>query len=359
METRGREQHRGRGAVTNPTGRYEATQAVLFDDGWGTIEEERSSPKTVVLPEAVRRIVATNQSPDIPFDKSINPYKGCEHGCVYCYARPTHAWLGLSPGLDFETRIFSKPDAARALRRELKAKSWVPQTLVLGANTDAYQPVEEELGLARQVLEVCRDFGQPVGIITKSARVVRDLDLLVELAERNLVRVMISVTTLDPKLSRVLEPRASSPARRLAAIRRLSKAGVPVGAMMAPIIPALTDAEIEPLVQAVAEAGAQTAGAILLRLPRELKELFEGWLHEHYPDRAGHVLTAIRDTRGGELYQSNFFQRHRGTGAYARMIQRRFEVATRRHGLDRKLAPLATEHFAVPDDGAQLRLFAG
>jgi len=359
METRGREQHRGRGSVINPTGRFEHEQTILFDDGWGTVEEERPSPRTVVLPEAVRRIITSNNSPDLGFDKSINPYKGCEHGCVYCYARPTHAYLGMSPGLDFETRIFSKPDAAAALRRELSRPSWVPQTIVLGANTDAYQPAEDELRIARSILEVCLEFGQPVSIITKSARVVRDRDLLVELAARNLTRVMVSVTTLDSGLCRVMEPRASGPRRRLAAIRHLSKAGVPVGVMMAPVIPALTDSEIEPVVQAVAEAGADSLGYVLLRLPRELKELFEAWLHEHFPDRARHILWAIRDTRGGELYQADFGRRMSGSGAWARLIRRRFQVARHRHGLDAPTAPLATDRFAVPDDGAQLRLFAG
>ncbi len=350
---------KGRGANINPTGRYEVEQRLPFDDEWGTIDEPPPRLRTVVQHELARSIITSNRSPDVGFDLSLNPYRGCEHGCVYCYARPAHAWMGLSPGLDFESKIFSKPDAPKLLRKELSKRGYRPQTIVLGANTDAYQPIEEDLALSRGLLEVMADFRHPVSIITKSARVLRDRDLLVDLARRNLVRVLISVTTLSPRLSRRLEPRASSPARRLRAMRELHEAGVPVGVMVAPVIPSLNDHEVEQILEAAADSGASSAGYILVRLPMEVAELFEAWLREHYPHRARRVLSQIRSTHGGELYRSDFGARMTGTGVLARLLAHRFAAAARRVGLHRKPGALSTEHFSVPrEDERQLTLFA-
>jgi DNA repair photolyase len=357
MEIRA-EARRGRGAVTNPTGRYEASRTLPFDDGWGTVEDELPALPTIVTAEQTRRAITTNTSPDIPFDRSLNPYKGCEHGCVYCYARPTHAWLGLSPGLDFETRIISKPDAPMRLRDELRRASYRPETVVIGANTDPYQPVERRLRITRALLEVLLEFRHPVGIITKSAGVLRDVDLLAELAERDLVRVMVSITTLDPELSRRMEPRAASPLQRLRAVRELAAAKVPVGVLAAPMIPALNDVELEAILEASASAGAQSAGYILIRLPLEVRELFENWLRQHYPMRAAHVLTLLEEMREGALNQSRFFERMRGTGVFAELLARRFELARRRLGLDGERAALDTTQFRIPPgDGRQLGLF--
>ncbi len=352
------EAQRGRGAVTNPTGRYEASRTLPFDDGWGDGDEEPPGLPTIVTAEQTRRAITRNSSPDIPFDRSLNPYKGCEHGCVYCYARPTHAWLGLSPGLDFETRIISKPDAPLRLRDELRRASYQPATVVVGANTDPYQPTERRLGITRRLLEVLLEFRHPVGIITKSASVLRDLDLLGALAERNLVHVYLSITTLDPELSRRMEPRASSPHQRLRALRELAGAKVPVGVLAAPMIPALNDMELEAILEASAAAGAHSAGYILLRLPLEVRELFEAWLQEHYPMRARHVLSVLADMRDGALNQSQFHQRMRGTGVFAELLARRFELASRRLGLDGERRSLDASQFRIPPgDGKQLALF--
>lgn len=312
---------------------------------------------TVVTAERSRTILTRNQSPDVPFDVSINPYKGCEHGCVYCFARPTHAYLDLSPGLDFETKITSKPDGPGLLRAAFRKRGYRPEPIALGANTDAYQPVERELGITRRLLEVFAEFRHPLSIITKSRLVLRDLDLLADLARDDLVHVMVSVTTLDPELARRMEPRAATPARRLEAIRALSDAGIPVGVLCSPIIPALNDAELERILEAVHAAGARAAGYIAIRLPLELKELFEGWLDEHYPLRKTHVLSRIRDMRGGVLYTSEWGTRMRGSGPYAELLSRRFDVAAARLGLDRRLPPLRTDHFSVPPQpGDQLQL---
>jgi len=349
---------RGRGAVSNAAGRYEASSTGVFDDGWGSSDEPLPPFPTIVQPEDTRRLLSSNTSPDLPFKRSINPYKGCEHGCIYCFARPTHAYLGLSPGLDFETRIFSKPKAAVLLRKELSSKSYIPEALALGANTDPYQPAEERLGITREILEVLNELGHPVGIITKSARILRDCDILQRMAQRNLVHVHISVTTLDSDLARRMEPRASSPARRLATIRGLSEAGIPVSVLSSPMIPALNDSELENILEAAAEAGAVAAGYILLRLPREVAELFSGWLEHHYPDRKDHVLDLLRSTRGGALNRSDFGERMGGTGAYAELLHRRFQLATRRLSLDRPTAKMTFEHFKpARSRGGQLTLF--
>ena len=354
---------KGRGAVSNPTGRYEREQREAFDDGWGPLEpgdgEDEPPPiETVVTEERTRRIISTNDSPDVPFDQSINPYKGCEHGCIYCFARPTHAYLGLSPGLDFETRIVSKPEGPEALRRELARPGYRCSVIALGANTDPYQPTERKLGLTRRIIEVLAEHEHPVAIVTKSALVARDLDLLAPMAERRLATVLMSVTSLDRKLARRMEPRAAAPHRRLETVATLVAAGVPAGVLASPMIPGLNDHELEHILEAAAAAGALSARYILVRLPLEIKDLFSEWLERHYPDRAERVKNLIRQTRGGELYDARFGVRMRGTGTYAELLARRFEVAARRTGLDRPLPPLDCARFRVPPESKpQLSLF--
>jgi DNA repair photolyase len=314
-----------------------------------------------VTSEAARRILTRNDSPDVPFDVSINPYRGCEHGCIYCFARPTHAWLGLSPGLDFETRIFAKPNAPELLRHELSRPGYRPEIVALGANTDPYQPIERRLGITRAILEIFSEFAHPVGIVTKSDLVLRDVDLLAPMAERGLAHVHFSVTTLDAGLARRMEPRAATPERRLAAMSRLHEAGIACGVLASPMIPGLNDSELEAILEAAAGAGANSAAYILLRLPLELKDLFAEWLRANYPDRANRVLGLVRDTRGGELYQNAFGTRMRGTGHYAALLEDRFELARRRLRLERRPAALDTEQFRVPRpraDPGQLDLFS-
>jgi DNA repair photolyase len=351
---------KGRGATFNPKVRFESTDVDPFDDGWASLAQARADdppPQTEVTPDASRSVLVRNTSPDIPFDRSINPYRGCEHGCVYCYARPTHAYLGLSPGLDFETKLLVKFNAASLLERELARPGYDCQPIALGTNTDPYQPVERRLRITRGVLEVLARCRHPLTIVTKSAAVVRDLDLLAPMARQDLARVAISVTTLDGDLARRLEPRAAAPHRRLEAIRQLSAAGVPTAVMVAPIIPALTDHQIEGIIEAAAAAGASSAGYVLLRLPHEVKELFTGWLAAHAPGRADHVLSLVRQCRGGRLYDATFGRRMRGEGPFAQLIERRFAAAKRRFGLAGTTRPLRTDLFAPPDpDGGQLRL---
>jgi DNA repair photolyase len=351
--------HAGRGAVSNPEGRFESTTCRQFDDGWhdGDDDDERASPATTVIDEQIQSIIARNDSPDVPFDQSINPYRGCEHGCVYCFARPTHAYLGLSPGLDFETQLRAKPEAATVLRRELARASYVCSPINLGANTDPYQPIERERRITRAVLAVLSDCHHPVTIITKSALVVRDIDLLAPMAARGLATVNLSLTTLDPSLAAILEPRAARPARRLAAIDKLASAGIPVGVLTSPMIPAINDGELEALMTAARAAGASYASYVLLRLPYELKQIFDDWLRAHFPDRAERVLSLVRSTRNGQLYDSDFEQRMRGTGPYAQLLGRRFEVARERLGFARERSPLDRSQFIAPSTGAQLRLW--
>jgi len=350
--------HKGRGAVTNRSGRFEAEQLEEFDDGWGSLDEPVQRPATVVTEERTRSILAFNDSPDLPFDRSINPYKGCEHGCIYCYARPSHAYLGLSPGLDFETRIVAKPDGAAILRKQLSKSSYRPAVIALGANTDPYQPIERKLGHTRAILETLLEFRHPVALITKSNLVLRDLDLWRELAELGLANVMVSVTTVDRVLARRLEPRAATPQKRLDAIRALTDAGVPVGVLAAPMIPALNDHELERIFELCAQAGAQTASYILVRLPHEIKELFAEWLGEHYPDRANKVLELICSTRGGKLYDSSFGTRMRGTGRYADLLAQRSRLAANRYDLAESLPEPDCSQFRVPKSPtAQLGLF--
>jgi len=352
-----RERRRGRGTLSNASGRYEPLARVAFDDGWQGLEDLPPF-KTTVTADTTRKIITRNDSPDISFDRSINPYRGCEHGCVYCFARPTHAYLGLSPGLDFESKLFMKPNAPELLERELSAPGYVPKVIAIGTNTDPYQPIERRYKIMRRILEVLDSAGHPVGIVTKSALVLRDLDILARMAKRDLVKVALSVTTLDAKLARTMEPRAATPQRRLDTLRQLVKAGVPATATVAPVIPALNDDEIERILEAVAAAGVRHAGYVLLRLPLEVRDLFREWLMTNFPDRYRHVFKLIRDMRGGKDYDSTFGQRQTGTGPIAWMIGRRFEVACEKLGFNAAKHKTTTEHFRPPRPGAkQLDLF--
>lgn len=341
---------KGRGTAWRDPGRFEPTRvdaAAQADEGW-EVDPEAPAPRTVVVDETARSIISRNTSPDVPFDASINPYRGCEHGCSYCFARPTHAYLNLSPGLDFETRLFAKSNAADLLRAELAAKSYRCTPITIGANTDPYQPLERQRGLTRQLIEVFSATRHPLSIITKNALIERDLDLLGPMGRAGLANVMISVTSLDNRLSARLEPRASAPARRLDCIRRLHEAGVPVGVLVAPVIPMVTDMFLERILDAVAAAGAQTAGYVLLRLPHEVAPIFRDWLATHLPDRAEHVMSLVQQMRGGRDYDAAFGQRMRGQGPFADLIAQRFAKAARRLGLDRRLPTLDGSQFQPP-----------
>jgi len=351
---------KGRGAVTNASGRFEHEERVAFDDGWSVpgAEPEPTPLTTRLQVDATRTIIARNNSPDIGFDRSINPYRGCEHGCIYCYARPSHAFLGLSPGLDFESRIFYKPRAAALLREELGKKGYSCRPIALGSNTDPYQPAERRLGVTRAILEVLRDFRHPVTIVTKGALIQRDIDILAEMAEMRLACVTLSVTTLDRSLARVMEPRAATPQRRLETIAALAKAGIPTGVLSAPMIPALNDSEMEDILAAAKEAGAVTAGYTMLRLPLELKALFKEWLETHVPNKAAHVLSLVAQSHGGKLYDSAWGKRMVGYGPYADMLSMRFDRAARRLGFARRhTEPLDVTLFRPPaQKGDQLAL---
>jgi DNA repair photolyase len=352
-----RDRRRGRGAITNASGRYEPLARIAFDDGWQNLEDLPPF-KTTVTVDATRKIITRNDSPDISFDRSINPYRGCEHGCIYCFARPTHAYLGLSPGLDFESRLFVKPDAPELLERELAAPNYTPRTIAIGTNTDPYQPIEKTYQVMRRILEVLERTGHPVGIVTKSALILRDLDILKRMAERNLAKVALSVTTLDAGLARVMEPRAATPQRRLETLRQLAAAGVPTSVMVAPVIPAINDAEIERILDHAAALGVRGAGYVLLRLPLEVRDLFKEWLITNFPDRYRHVFRLVRETRGGKDYDSQWGKRMTGGGPYAWMIGRRFETACERLGLNTERTKLTTEHFVPPRKASdQLSLF--
>lgn len=340
---------KGRGSQANPEGRFEKTTRADFDDGWYVEGEPASPPRTEVTEERARRIISTNQSPDVPFDQSINAYRGCEHGCAYCYARPSHAYLNLSPGLDFETKLFAKTNAAAQLRAELAKPGYVVTPINLGANTDPYQPIERRYQITRQLLEVFLETRHPCTIITKNALVERDLDLLTELAKQNLVHAFVSVTSLDNKLSSKLEPRASAPHRRIAAIAALNAAGVPCGVMVAPIIPALTDLHMENILEQAAAAGAPLAGYTIVRLPYELKGLFADWLATHVPERAEHVMSLIRQMRNGQDNDPRFGSRMKGEGIFADLIRTRFRAALKRHGFnERGRVELDTTAFVAP-----------
>ena len=353
---------RGRGALSNAVGRYETQKRVLVDDGWddGWRDEDGAPPplRTEVIRDATRTIIARNKSPDISFDQSINPYRGCEHGCIYCFARPTHAYLGMSPGADFESRLFAKPNAAELLAKELSAPGYVPKVIAIGTNTDPYQPIEKKMRIMRGILEVMRDFRHPVGIVTKSPLVMRDIDILSDMARDGLAKVALSVTTLDRRLARSMEPRAGTPQRRLAAIKALSDAGIPAAVMFAPAIPALNDGEMEAVLAAAVAHGATSAGYVLLRLPLEIKDLFREWLEAHEPNKAKHVMSLIRSMRGGKDYDAQWNVRMKGTGPYAEMIARRFHMAVKRLGLNKDPRLLSLAKFRrPPKTGDQLSLF--
>lgn len=348
---------RGRGAGINPTGRFEPTTRHEFDDGWETLEDLPAF-RTDVQVEKPRTIITRNDSPDISFDRSINPYRGCEHGCIYCFARPTHSYMGLSAGLDFEAKLFAKPDAPRLLERELAKPGYQPKTIAIGTNTDPYQPIEKKWRIMREILEVLEAANHPVGIVTKSALVVRDIDILSRMAEKGLAKVALSVTTVDATLARTMEPRASTPTLRLQAIRKLTEAGIPTSVMMGPIIPGINDHEIERILDAAYAQGAREAGYVLLRLPLEVAPLFKDWLLRNYPDRYRHVMSLVRSMRDGKDYDAEWGKRMRGTGPYAWQIGRRFEISARKLGFNSKRIPLRTDLFEpVEKGGKQLSLF--
>jgi DNA repair photolyase len=350
------DRNRGRSAGINPSGRFEPVSRHVFDDGWNSLEELPPF-KTEVQVEKPRTIITRNESPDISFDRSINPYRGCEHGCVYCFARPTHSFMGLSPGLDFESKLFAKPDAARLLDKELSKDGYQPRTIAIGTNTDPYQPIEKQYRIMREILEVLEARGHPVGIVTKSALVTRDIDILSRMAERGLAKVALSVTTLDRMLARTMEPRASTPTKRLEAIRQLSDAGIPASVMVAPIIPGLTDQEMERILDSARAAGAREAGYVVLRLPLEVSPIFKDWLLRHYPDRYRHVMSLIRSMRDGKDYDSEWGKRMKGAGPYAWQIGRRFEITAKRLGLNVERRTLRTDQFvAAGKDQLQLTL---
>ncbi|MGY6708604.1 MAG: PA0069 family radical SAM protein [Rhizobiaceae bacterium] len=348
----GGDRRRGRGAGINPSGRYEPMSRHVFDDGWETLEDLPPF-KTEVQVERPRTIITRNTSPDISFDRSINAYRGCEHGCIYCFARPTHAYMGMSPGLDFEAKLFAKPDAPRLLERELGKQGYVPRTIAIGTNTDPYQPIEKTWRITRQILEVLEAHDHPVGIVTKSALVTRDIDILSRMAKKGLVKVALSVTTLDRRLARSMEPRTSTPPRRLQAMRALHDAGIPVSVMVAPVIPGLNDHEMERILDSARAAGAREAGYVILRLPLEVSPLFKDWLLRNYPDRYRHVLSLIRSMRGGKDYDSEWGKRMKGAGPYAWQIGRRFEMTARRLGLNSRRQSLRTDLFSAPDGQAR------
>jgi DNA repair photolyase len=351
------DQRRGRGAGVNPSGRFEPYAREVFDDGWRSLEELPPF-KTEVQEEKPRTIITRNESPDISFDRSVNPYRGCEHGCVYCFARPSHAYMGLSSGLDFEAKLFAKPDAARLLEREMSRPGYEPKTIAIGTNTDPYQPIEKQWRITRELLEVLDAANHPVAIITKSALVTRDIDILARMASRGLAKVALSITTLDRKLARTMEPRAATPTKRLEAIRDLNAAGIPTSVMVAPIIPGMTDHEIERILDAARGQGALEAGYVMLRLPLEVSPIFKDWLLRHYPDKYRHVVSLIRSMRDGKDYDAEWGKRMRGTGPYAWSIGRRFELAAKRLGMNTTRRTLRSDLFVSPmKGGTQLNLF--
>ncbi len=350
----------GRGAASNKSGRFERQAREALDDGWGALEtaEALAPVRTEITMERPKTIITRNDSPDIPFDRSINPYRGCEHGCVYCYARPTHAFMGLSPGLDFETRLFVKEGAAALLEHEISAPNYTPKVIAIGTNTDPYQPIERRHRIMREVLEVLAKANHPVGITTKSALCTRDIDLLAPMAAKGLARVALSITTLDRRLARGMEPRASTPERRLEAIRQLSAAGIPTTVMVAPIIPGVTDSEIETILERAHEAGARSAGYVMLRLPLEVQDIFGEWLLENAPDKYRRVMSLMRSMREGKVYDATFGNRMIGTGPYAGITGRRFDLAAQRLGFNQNRARLRTDLFTRPvRPGGQMSLF--
>jgi DNA repair photolyase len=350
---------KGRGSLSNRNSRFEELQRVPFDDEWvANQSDDQPRPATTVTAETAKSIISRNDSPDIPFDQSINPYRGCEHGCIYCYARPTHAYLNLSPGLDFETKLYAKSNAAELLRKALSSPSYIPKLIALGANTDPYQPIERRLRITASVLEVLQEFKHPVAITTKSASVTQDIDLLAKMAESNLVRVFMSIGTLDRDIARTLEPRASTPGARLDALRKLSEAGVPTGVIVAPVIPSLTDHDMERVLFSAKEAGARNAAYVLLRLPLEIADLFREWLAAHHPLKEAHVMNLLKQMRGGRVYDSDFRIRMKGSGIFADLLEQRFRKACAKAGLNLTRHALDTSLFRRPPaDKRQLDLF--
>jgi len=346
--------YKGRGSISNATGRFEKQNSALTDDGWGCLDVDAPPLSTQIIIDSTKSVITYNDSPDIPFDRSINPYRGCEHGCIYCFARPTHTYLGFSAGLDFESKIVLKPDAAKILRQELSKKSYQCAPIAMGTNTDPYQPVERKQQLMRQILQILLETRHPATIVTKSALIERDIDLLADMARHGLVSTFISITTLDQPMARTLEPRAATPHRRLEAVAKLHQAGIPVGVMVAPVIPALTDHEMEKIVTSAQAAGASSAAYVLIRLPLEVADLFEEWLQHHYPLKAGHVLNLIKDSRGGKTYDAAFNQRQSGSGAYANMLNQRFKLIVKRLGINKPLPPLRSDLFRKPDLTGQM-----
>jgi len=348
---------KGRGAVSNPDNRYHSHQRRKLDDGWYQ-DEPLPKLKTILHRDASKTLLTRNQSPDVPFNVSINPYRGCEHGCIYCFARPTHAYLDFSPGLDFETQLVIKPEAPQLLKKALEKNNYHCEVIAMGTNTDPYQPVEKEQRTTRQILEVLSEYHHPLSIVTKSSLIERDIDILSCMAKRNLVHVSLSLSTLDKDMARTLEPRAASPRRRLQTLATLRQAGIPTGVLVAPVIPVLTDPEIESIVEQAAQSGVSNAAYVLLRLPLEVAPLFEEWLQAHYPLKYQHVMTRVRDTRDGSLYQSQFGVRGRGVGAFAKIIQQRFNAACKRYGIENPEIVLETEKFKVPEGMfSQMSLF--
>ncbi|MCI2809420.1 PA0069 family radical SAM protein [Eoetvoesiella caeni] len=349
---------KGRGSVSNKTSRFEQLQRESFDDEWAKTDEAAPKPATTVSFEKAKSIISRNESPDISFDQSINPYRGCEHGCIYCYARPTHAYLNHSPGLDFETKLYAKSNAAELLRKELSRPNYVPKLIALGANTDPYQPIERRLRITASILAVMEEFNQPVAITTKSASVTQDIELLARMASKNLVRVFMSVGSLDRTIARTLEPRASTPGARIDAIRTLSAAGIPTGVMVAPVIPALTDHDMEKILFSAQDAGAKSAAYVLLRLPLEIADLFREWLAAHHPLKEAHVMNLVKQMRNGKIYDSDFKTRMKGTGVFADLLEQRFKKACAKAGLNQTRQPLDTTLFSrPPEDKPQLTLF--
>lgn len=341
---------KNRGAFSNPEGRFETQQREEFHDGWDITEDPLPLLETILLPEYAKSIITYNDSPDIGFDQSINPYRGCEHGCIYCYARPSHAYMNLSPGIDFETKIFHKVDAANLLKKELAKKNYQCKTIVIGANTDPYQPAESKLKITRSILEVLNEYNHPVAIITKNSLIERDMDILSEMARKNLAKVAVTVTTLSTQLKIILEPRTTSPRARIKTIRKLTEHGIPVRVMAAPMIPMINDKELEKILSAASEAGATHAGYTLIRLPYEVKQLFKEWLSNHFPDRAEHVMSIIKQMRGGKEYDATFGTRMRGEGEFANLLAMRFKLACKRFNLNNKPSLIDTSQFTPPKE---------
>lgn len=340
--------YKGRAASSNMVSRFDPHTRESLDDGWGSLDEEAPPLRTEVMLDASRSVINYIQSPDLPFDRTVNPYRGCEHGCIYCYARPTHAYLGMSPGLDFESRLLMKADAVALLKKELAHPKYQCKPIALGMNTDGYQPIEREYQLTRQIIQVLSESNHPFSLVTKSSLVERDIDLIAPMAAKRLASIYVSITTLDRQVARRLEPRAAAPERRFETLRKLSEAGIPTGVMVAPVIPALTDCDMEQILEKAHEAGARKAGYVFLRLPHELSDLFQEWLQQYFPLKAQHVMSIVRQSRGGKDYHSEFGQRMRGEGIFADLLARRFKLSCHKLGMSGERTGFCTDLFSVP-----------